>query len=401
MRHGWLERKAFSWGVLHPRFFRWVVRREAYRRAKGDPEKVHELALEAIRNFDDILAELSPQFEFPRLRVDLKGQNVFPFGIAAGLDKNADALLPLSRIFGFLEPGTVVVKPREGNPRPRLYADVAHDDVYNAQGFPSRGLSYFLADLRRYREAGGDKPVYVSICGIPPTPDQIEEAHAELEQLVKALDPYADGFVWNPFSPNTAALRALREPEEFRKSAELISRLAGANKLKLVKMGPCESTEATAWLNLANGWMEGGGDGVVAVNTYLTPRNRIPMEKWGYPTAGRSGRFLQRYRQRAIELTRKQIPNSIIIATGGIDSAEQAWAAFEAGADALEGYTPYTFSGFGLLLKIAKGLEARLNKEGFQNLQEFLQQRRSTSSKGQSQKNKLDYMWSSRSPHIV
>ncbi|MBI1730405.1 hypothetical protein HY229_05900 [Candidatus Acetothermia bacterium] len=381
MRHGWFERRGFCWGLLHPSFFRWVVRREAYRRAKGDPEKVHELALEVIGDFDDILDEMSPLFDFPRLRVDLKGQKIFPFGIAAGLDKNGEALLPLSRIFGFLEPGTVVLTPREGNPRPRLYADAAHDDVYNAQGFPSRGLSYFLANISRYREASKSKPVYVSICGIPPAPEQIEEAYAELEELVKALDPYADGFVWNPFSPNTAALRALREPDVFRASAELISRLTGSTKLKLVKMGPCESTEATAWLNLAHAWMEGGGDGIVAVNTYLTLRDKIPAPQWGYPTAGRSGRFLQRYRQHAIALTRKHIPSAIILATGGIDSADQAWAAFEAGADALEGYTPYTFNGFGLLLKIARGLEKRLDQEGFQTLEEFLKQREFKSSK--------------------
>ena len=46
-----------------------------------------------------------------------------PVGLAAGFDKNAEALGPLSRAgFGFLEVGAITPAPQPGNPRPRLFA---------------------------------------------------------------------------------------------------------------------------------------------------------------------------------------------------------------------------------------------------------------------------------------
>ncbi len=377
MVFGWLKGVAFEESLTDPRIFRTFVRRAAYMQAGGDPERVHELALEALNEYEDSIRKVASQFDAPNLHVDLFGHDVMPFGTAAGLDKNGDALSPLSHLFGFLEPGTVIVNPREGNKRPRVAVDEASDTIYNAQGFPSKGLEYFVANAEKYRQQGGRAPLLISVCGIPPSPDQIDVAYQELETLVTRLNPYATGFVWNPFSPNTAALTALRTTAYFRRSAELIGKLAPA-KPKLVKMGPYsqDSEKTSEWLSLVGGWMEGGGQGVVAVNTFMVPKEQVPSETWGYASAGRSGTHLQQYRQRAIRDTRKFFPASTIIAAGGIDSADQAWEALKAGADALEGYTPYTFHGFGLILEMARGIEKRLQDKGYKTLKEFLSSRK-------------------------
>src|SRR3989344_3456487 len=205
--------------------------------------------------------------------------------------------------------------------------------------------------------------LFVSICGIPETPENLDSSYEELEKIITFVNPDAHGFVWNPFSPNTSALAALRKPKEFRNAAELISRTS-STELKLVKMGPYDDDQVKRkeWLDLVYAWLEGGGDGIVAVNTYSTLKENIPSKKWGYSSAGRSGKFLQEYRQRAIRDAREHFPDSIIITTGGIDSAEQAWMSFIAGANALEGYTPYTFYGFGLLLETASCVREKLHK---------------------------------------
>ena len=167
-------------------------------------------------------------------------------------------------------------------------------------------------------------------------------------------------------------MRKQNETERIINKQKRNGKKAG-KKLKLVKMGPYDddSSKRKEWLDLANAWLEGGGDGIVAVNTYLIPREKVPSENWGYQSAGRSGRFLQEYRQRAIRDARKNFPNAIIIATGGIDSAEQAWQAFEEGANAVEGYTPYTFKGFGLLLEMLRGVKKSVEYHGYKYLEEF------------------------------
>ena len=377
MVFGALKRKAFEQALTSPAVFKRLVRPFLYQLAGNDPEKVHELALEALVQHEAVIEKHVGDFDFPKLHVDIAGQKRMPFGTAAGLDKNGDALWPLSHIFGFEEPGTVVVQDRKGNDRPRVAIDKRAQDVYNAQGFPSEGLSHFIHNVSDYRNRGGDAPLLVSVCGLPPQQDKLHVAYSELNTLVERIKVYADGFVWNPFSPNTAALAALRTPEVFAKSAQLMKEWTSEGTLLLVKMGPYEPDNDARknWLALAKAWMENGGDGIVAVNTYMTPKQFVPSKKWGYPSAGRSGRFLQNYRQRAVLDARQAFPDAFIIATGGIDSSEQAMQAFYAGANAIEGYTPYIFSGFGLVKEIAKGVEQQLLSDGYETLAAFQKER--------------------------
>ncbi len=366
-----IKRKLFEKGLTSTSFFRKIVRKVAYYTANNDPENVHDLALKSLNDFSMAIDKKSKLFDFPDLHLNIAGYDAMPFGTAAGLDKNGDALYPLSKIFGYLKPGTIIVPQRAGNNRPRVTVDEKLDEIYNAQGFPSKGLEYFMNNLFHYYEKNIKTPIIPSICGIPNSVDNLSGAYKELETLLTIITPYADGIEWNPFSPNTAALSALRTPKEFENSAKLIKEIAG-KKLKVVKMGPYEKEKSSEWLKLVGAFLNGGGDGITAVNTYIVPKEKVPSKSWGYQSAGRSGTFLQVYRQRAIKDTRRNFPNAFIFATGGINSAEQAWAAFEAGANALEGYTPYTFKGFGLILEMAEGLRRKIKRTGYKTLKEYL-----------------------------
>jgi len=369
-----VERVAFKKSLTSPMAFRKIVRPAAYKRAEGDPEIVHEMALEALNNNLDIVKEVSESFDFPSLHVDICGKDVMPFGPAEGLDKNFLVTYALSQMFGIVTGGTVVVDQRDGNPPPRVVMDVSSGIGYNAQGFPSGGLNVAKGNLRLYREQGGERPVISSICGLPERngePD-LNNSYRELETLATELGPDSDGIVWNPFSPNTDALKLLRTREVFEESAGLIRKIIG-DKLLLVKMGPYDDiSKSQEWLSLITGFMKGDGDGIVAVNTYMIPKENVPSEEWGYDRAGASGKFLQEYRQRAITDFRQEFgKEKFVIGVGGIDSAEEAFAAFEAGANALAAYTPYIFSGFGLLPQIAKGVERKLKDRGYDTLKDF------------------------------
>ncbi len=372
MKIKWIERAGFRLGLVNPWFFRNFVRPVAYKRAGGDAERVHEMALETLAAYKDVVRDVVSQFHYPNLTVTFCGGRVMPFGTSAGLDKNADALEPLSYLFGFQEFGTVVVNPREGNKRPRVVTDAQERIVYNAQGFPHKGLAYTLNNVRNYREHGGQGMLLANICGLPPAADKLRVACEELKQLVSTLEPYVEGLVWNPYSPNTAALQLLRTPEEFKNSAEILA-IYAPKKSRFVKMGPYEDCpeEREPWLNLAHAWIKGGGTGFVAVNTKMVPSNKVPLKEWGYPSAGESGKALQSYRQRAIIDLKKAFPDASIVATGGIDSGKEALDALSNGATVVAGYTPYIFEGFGLQKSIAREIQEYLNLLPYDTLAEF------------------------------
>lgn len=361
----------FEKGLYNADFFRNRLRPFAYRMANGDAEKVHELALNMLTRYEDVLKVYGEGLDSPEIKIRIGNYEVIPFGTAAGLDKNGDALKPLSHIFGFMVPGTVVVNPRMGNPRPRVIAQ--NNTIYNAQGFPSKGLDYFLGNIRRYREDGYETPVIVSICGIP-EPD-IETGYDELKKLVKELDEYADGFIWNPYSPNTESLKQLRKKDNFKRAAETIAEISG-DKPKLVKLGPYDH-DKNHWIDRCGAWLEGGGDGFAALNTMMISRDKVPSVEWGYPTAGMSGECLKECRRNAIVTLRDEFPGSIIFSTGGIDSAREAEEEFTYGATALKGYTPYVFNGFGLLQELVSGAREVVKTTGL-NLAEYQDSRRNS-----------------------
>ncbi len=354
-------------------FFRRFARPYLYHAAGGDPERAHDLGIAYLRDYETVVEEVAEKFEFPELQVEVAGRQRIPFGTAAGFDKNGEVLCPLSHIFGFEEPGTVVLEPREGNPKPRVAVDDSKHEIYNAQGFPSLGMRRFVSNIREYKRKGGKAPLFVSICGIPPSPDQVAIAYEEMESLVEAISPYSDGLVWNPYSPNTEALKALRTEETFGRVAKVLKSRVGTKPI-LVKLGPYADnpSERSEWLRLVSAWIEGGADGVVVVNTLMVPKDQVPSEKWGYSSAGRSGPILKEYRNRAIGDVRREFPDALVIATGGIDSGAGALEAFAAGADLLEGYTAYTFSGFGLLIDIARDMKKLLRKLGYGGLSGFI-----------------------------
>jgi len=103
-----------------------------------DPERAHELALGALRR------RLVPD---SRVETDLRLERTFlgldfpnPIGLAAGFDKNGEAIDGLFRLgLGFVEVGTVTPRAQEGNPRPRLFRLPTSNALINRMGFNNQG----------------------------------------------------------------------------------------------------------------------------------------------------------------------------------------------------------------------------------------------------------------------
>ena len=63
-----------------------------------------------------------------------------PFGIAAGMDKKAEALNGWTSLgCGFIEIGGITMHKQRGNPKPRMYRDNSTRSLVNRMGFNNIG----------------------------------------------------------------------------------------------------------------------------------------------------------------------------------------------------------------------------------------------------------------------
>lgn len=85
-----------------------------------DPEFAHNLGVSAAAR-GWVPREKRP--DVPILGLEVWGRKFSnPVGLAAGFDKNAEAVDGLLALgFGFVEVGSVTPVPQEGNPKPRIF----------------------------------------------------------------------------------------------------------------------------------------------------------------------------------------------------------------------------------------------------------------------------------------
>lgn len=119
-----------------------------------------------------------------------------PIGLAAGLDKDAEAPEGLaSQIgFGFIEVGSVTPQAQPGNPKPRVFRLVQDQAVINRYGFNSKGHEHAKLQLQRLDSKGSRNFVLGVNLGKNKT---TKDAAADYVEGVKTLGPFADYLVVN------------------------------------------------------------------------------------------------------------------------------------------------------------------------------------------------------------
>ncbi|PYQ54987.1 MAG: dihydroorotate dehydrogenase (quinone), partial [Acidobacteria bacterium] len=136
-----------------------------------------------------------------------------PVGLAAGFDKNAEAVRAIPALgFGFAEVGTVTPLAQPGNPRPRLFRYPEARSLQNALGFNNAGMAALRRRLARAYPA--PFPLGVNVGKNKATPP--EKALDDYETLIRGLHDLCDYLVVNLSSPNTPGLRELQNEDFLR-----------------------------------------------------------------------------------------------------------------------------------------------------------------------------------------
>ena len=327
-----------------------------------DPETAHGMALTALR-FG--LSPTAGTVTSTRLRTNLAGMTLAnPVGLAAGFDKNATALRPLSRAgFGFIEVGAATPRPQPGNPKPRLFRLSEDRAVINRFGFNNDGMHAIAARLsERPRDA---------IIGLNLGANKDSENRAaDFATVLATCAAHLDFATVNVSSPNTEKLRDLQGKEAL---SALLAGVMSTNAALdrpiaiFLKIAP-DLTDAEI-ADVAEVALASGIDGLIATNTTLDRHGLTSTHRdekgglSGKPLFEKSTRVLaQLYRA-----TEGKLP---IIGVGGVASAEDAYAKIKAGASAVQLYSALTYEGLNLVPRIAEGLDDLLKRDGFKTVSE-------------------------------
>lgn len=326
-----------------------------------DPERAHGLSLRALRAG---LVPLPGPVDLPRLHVMIAGLRLpNPVGLAAGYDKNAEAIAPLSRAgFGFLEVGAATPLPQPGNDRPRLFRLTEDRAAINRFGFNNQGM-HRIGERLAARQRG-PVPVGLNLGANKTSTDRA----ADFAAVLAHCGPYVDFATVNVSSPNTEGLRNLQGKallsDLLRRVME--ARLALARPIPVFlkiapDLSPGELEDIVEVALLAR------VSGIIATNTTLS-REGLKSENRdqsgglsGAPLFEKSTRVLARLSH----LTKGVLP---LIGVGGVGSAEQAYAKIRAGASAVQLYTAMVYQGLSLVPRIATGLDALLARDGYANV---------------------------------
>lgn len=322
-----------------------------------DPEMAHNFTLDLAR-LCPTLGAVSGTIPSERLQVKV-GSVMWrsPLGLAAGLDKNADALRFFSQQgFGAIECGTITMRPQDGNPRPRMFRYPEEKSLRNAMGFPNQGLLSILPKLKGYSDAA---TLGANIGKNKDTSP--EESIEELNLVLETLLQHASYFVINVSSPNTPGLRALQEKSYL---SELFSELnkTRCDKDLYLKIAP--DLEFEKIHELTQLCREFKLTGLIATNTTIMP---------GRGAGGISGVLLREKSKSVRNFILKEKGDLELISVGGITTPDDVFDLWASGGKAFQVYTSYVYQGPDLLKnfyrKINQFLEIQnISLEDFFNL---------------------------------
>lgn len=310
-----------------------------------DPETAHDLTLAALAKAGSLAGLGCGKTAGREVEVmGLKFPN--PVGLAAGLDKNGDAIDGLAALgFGFIEIGTVTPRAQPGNPRPRMFRLPEANAIINRMGFNNHGVDALLKNVARAKYKG---ILGINIGKNADTP--IERAADDYLACLDAVYAHASYVTVNISSPNTKNLRDLQGEAALDhllsqlklRQAEL-AQVHGRHVPIALKIAPdLESDQITVIADLLRRHRM---DAVIATNTTLA-RDKVAQLAHGQEAGGLSGAPLREKSTHVIQALSRLLQDEVpIIGVGGIFSGADAREKISAGAKLVQVYTGLIYRG--------------------------------------------------------
>lgn len=340
-----------------------------------DPELAHNQSLSLLSKFPKQSSKLFKSmrrisdFDLEKydLSLTLNDGNfwTFPVGLAAGLDKNAEAIDFFTRIpFGAVEVGTVTPKAQIGNPKPRMFRLKEEESLLNRMGFNNQGMNEIYENVVKAKRNG--KVVGVNLGKNKITP--ADKACEDYQLLFKKFKETANYIVINVSSPNTPGLRDLQNIEALREIFSALSPLRNEEAPPLyLKIAPDLSFEDIPGIvQLAHDFNLAG---ILATNTTIMPEKG---------QGGISGKLLK---ERATKM-RKHVLEVIgsgssleMIGIGGISNSEDLFSFWKMGGKVAQIYTSFIYQGPQILFDMEAEIVDLLKRNDMTRLMDLFENR--------------------------
>lgn len=340
---------------------------------KIDPESVHD----CITRLGETLGRFSFtkrvvrfffDFEHPMLAQQILGINFKnPIGVTAGFDKNAHLTDIMRDVgFGFEEIGTVTGQACAGNPKPRLWRLPKSKGLVVWYGFKNDGCEAIVARLRgkKFEIPIGTSVAQTNSLSIT----SIEDAITDFAKAFRAFDKLGDYTVINISCPNTGCGQTFSNPELLDRLFTQLDKIETDKPIFLKLSADTSIDELNRFVKITNRHRV---HGFIFCN--LTKRHDRPEidqnEIAGINNGGISGRPISELSNQLISHLYKTAGHRyIIIGSGGIFCAKNAYEKIRLGASLVELATGMIFEGPQLIGEINRGLIQLLKQDGFYNI---------------------------------
>ncbi len=345
-----------------------------------NPELVHNGTVEMCRLGGYIpgvagVARACLQSNHAALEGEIAGlQFSNPIGLAAGWDKSGRALSMLDALgFGFVEIGSVSARSSQGNPRPRLFRLTQDQGIVVNYGLPNDGAEVVRNRLLRHRSR---VPLGVNVVKTNDGPNapacQQDQILADYVSSVSLLHRHAQYVMLNLSCPNASGGKEVfARPGSIR---ELLIRLSPLNIAcpVFLKVAPHDAPAAHERLldecedfAFVRGFCFNLPAGKPDSLRLVTPRELfrdMPGAVAGKPVEALlnrclAGLYSQMDRQRYV-----------IIGSGGVSTAMDAYHKIRLGASLVQVYTALVYHGPRIAKQINDGLVALLQRDGFTHI---------------------------------
>lgn len=338
-----------------------------------DPEVIHDKMVVFLSFFGKYaITRKLTYFCFGYSNITLE-QNILsinfknPVGLSAGFDKNATLIdIAPSLGFGFTEVGSVTGEACAGNPKPRLWRLLKSKSLVVYYGLKNDGCEIISKRLN------GKKlplPVGISIAktNCKETVDT-DNAIADYFKAYQAFSNIGNYTTINISCPNAFGGQPFNDKTRLEK---LISKITSVPKTKpiFVKISPdLKKEEVDDIINIVSKYKI---DGFICTNLTKNRDNKNIIDTAVPEKGGLSGKVVDSMSLDLIKYVYKKTNGkTVIIGSGGVFTAEDAYRKIKAGASLVELITGMIYEGPQAVSDINLGLVKLLKKDGYKNISE-------------------------------